>query len=102
MIIKHHGDKIAKLPDNFVVYGQSYDCLEIFISNDNRYFGIQGHPEYYIGQLSGWRARIVTTEKETPFEIETIRKDLVKTRYGENIQISEDEWRKLCYYFLKF
>jgi GMP synthase-like glutamine amidotransferase len=101
-ILEAHGDLITKMPDNFVTYGTSIHCAEIFVSKDQRYFGIQGHPEYSGGQMSAWGAQFMAPQDkiESPQDFEDRRQNIIKNRYlGKTI--NEYEWRALCYYFLK-
>lgn len=46
-IFQAHGDEVVELPKFFTNYASSEYCKnEILISNDLRYFLLQGHPEY--------------------------------------------------------
>jgi len=103
-MIEAHGDEIVILPEYFINYGSSKSCkVEIFVSKDERYFGVQGHPEYtsdfHASRVACIRARYFG--KEEGFEpVEKFRQTLLEEQFNKNPN-SEYELRCLAYHFIK-
>jgi len=46
-VFQSHGDEVVDIPSFMTNYGTSESCkIELCISNDERFFTIQGHPEF--------------------------------------------------------
>jgi len=100
IMLQAHGDTIVRMPENFVSYGNSKNCeVEMFGSKCGRYYGVQGHPEYALGQMGCWRAGYPEKSKKLkPEEIEQLRIELLK---GYEMLPHENYVRSLCFYFLR-
>lgn len=97
-LYQSHGDEVTEIPQGFKLTGSSPSCkVEVIVSDDERYFCIQGHPEYDIPFTT---ARFCNTssycDKE---EMDEAFKERVKQR--STSQNNQTEWRKMCYTFLK-
>jgi len=102
VITKSHGDKITKIPDNFVAYGNSkYVEVEAFVSKCGRYFGMQGHPEYNPGYLASRTAAIKAKLKNRDGEQDYLDELMMKLKKKYEGEVHETQARALCYHFLR-
>ena len=100
VIMQAHGDEVVEYPDFMKNYASSETCTnEVLVSNDYRYFLIQGHPEYspefniirVIRFFSGGR-------ELSHEEYEKIKNDFISVN---TLKHAKNEWRAFCYSFLK-
>jgi len=103
-MVEAHGDEILSLPEGFVTYGSSKWCkIEVFASKNERYFGVQGHPEYTSDFHASRVGSIIVRYFEKNEDLDACEKR--RQEYLEKdfnvYENSEYEWRCLCYNFLK-
>jgi len=99
-VMEAHGDEVVDLPDYFLNYGSSLSCKnEVIVSNDCRYFLVQGHPEYQLefNIQRAWKF-IAGGGAKTEEEIEKMRE-----RFLSSVKFEANGfvWRSFCYSFLK-
>ena len=100
VISEAHGDEVTEYPDLFKNYGSSDTCKnEVFVSNDNRYFLIQGHPEYSPPFMIVRAFKFFTGGKIlSEEEMEKIKSNMKQVMKPE---VDSSAWRGFCYSFLK-
>lgn len=100
-----HGDEVVNIPTDVAIknYGESESCKnEILVSDDERLFLIQGHPEYKpqfnlskMGPVMVKRMGLEITHENIMEASENLMKS-----YSAR-QINDYELRRLCFAFLK-
>jgi GMP synthase-like glutamine amidotransferase len=109
VILEAHGDHVVSLPDydlyKFKSYGTSESCkIEMIVSENERIFALQGHPEYHpefnicrVASLFCMMRKIEPTEENK----EIVRNDYIKSLYSKHSSINSNEFRRICFSFLK-
>ena len=106
-ISEAHGDEITKFPEDkykFRLYGSSKSCKnEIMVDDKEKIFLIQGHPEYH-PQFNSHRVakffiQFRLKKEATKEQIEKFIEDNINSEDAKNVNI--EEYRKMCYYFMK-
>ena len=106
-ISEAHGDEISKYPEEkykIKLYGSSKSCKnEIMVDEKEKILLIQGHPEYH-PQFNSHRVAkffIQFRLKKEPSkeEIEKFIDEYINNEDAKDVNI--EEYRKICYYFMK-
>ena len=103
-MMKVHGDECTIIPQEgkLTNFGKSLNCYnEIMVCEDERIFLVQGHPEYLpIFNIERMSPIILMREKKekTTENILAQREKFISDMAGD---IHSNEYRKLCYSFLK-
>jgi len=100
VISQAHGDEVTEYPEFVKNYGSSDTCKnEVFVSNDYRYFLIQGHPEYSPDFMIVRAFKFFTGGKTlSEEEMEKIKSNM---RQIMKPQVDLSAWRGFCFSFLK-
>ena len=103
-MMQAHGDECTVIPPEgkLTHYGKSLNCYnEIMICEDERIFLVQGHPEYIpIFNIERMSPLILLREKKekTLENILAQREKYLSEMVGD---LHHNEYRNLCYTFLK-
>jgi GMP synthase-like glutamine amidotransferase len=100
VISQAHGDEVTDYPEFVKNYGSSDTCKnEVFVSNDFRYFLIQGHPEYSPDFIIVRAFKFFTGGKTlSEEEMEKIKSNMQQVMKP---QVDVSAWRGFCFSFLK-
>jgi len=99
-LYQSHGDEVVKVPKVFECLGSSKSCeVEMLVSDDNRYFCVQGHPEYDVDFTTARSCNYAYNGIYSYDEME----DIFEERAEEKRKCvnNQYEWRSICYSFLK-
>jgi len=100
-VVEAHGDEVVELPRDFVAHGTSASCkIEFIASKNERYFGLQGHPEF---SMEYFVAR--GTVLRTIMANQVLTKETFQEKYQQALDplgSHEPITRKICYDFLKY
>ena len=106
-ISEAHGDEISEYPDEkykIKLFGSSKSCKnEIMVDEKEKLFLIQGHPEYHpqfnSHRVAKFFVQFRLKREPTKEEIEKFIDDYINNEDAKNVNI--EEYRKMCYYFMK-
>ena len=102
-----HGDEISEYPDDkykIKLYGSSQSCKnEIMVDDNEKILLIQGHPEYHpefnSHRVAKFFIQFRLKKEPTKEEIEKFIYDYINNDEAKNVNV--EEYRKMCYYFMK-
>jgi GMP synthase-like glutamine amidotransferase len=102
-----HGDEISEYPDDkykIKLYGSSQSCKnEIMVDDNEKILLIQGHPEYHpefnSHRVAKFFIQFRLKKEPTKDEIEKFIYDYINNDEAKNVNV--EEYRKMCYYFMK-
>jgi len=96
-----HGDEVTNIPETFKRFGSSKSCEnEVLLSEDGRVFTMQGHPEYDVEFTCARSLNSTYADSEVSHQqMDSLLIEKVKQK--GNLDNNQDEWRKICYSFLK-
>ena len=102
-----HGDEISEYPDDkykIKLYGSSQSCKnEIMVDDNEKILLIQGHPEYHpefnSHRVAKFFIQFRLKKEPTKDEIEKFIYDYINKDEAKNVNV--EEYRKMCYYFMK-
>ena len=100
VLMQAHGDEVVEYPDFIKNYASSDTCKnEVLVSNDHRYFLIQGHPEYSADFIIIRAIKFFAGGRELSHE----ENEKIKNEYHLKNKIKHNryEWRAFCFSFLK-
>jgi GMP synthase-like glutamine amidotransferase len=103
-----HGDEISEYPDDkykIKLYGSSQSCKnEIMVDDNEKILLIQGHPEYHpefnSHRVAKFFIQFRLKKEPTKEEIEKFIYDYINKDEAKNVNV--EEYRKMCYYFMKY
>ena len=106
-ISEAHGDEISEYPDEkykIKLFGSSKSCKnEIMVDEKEKILLIQGHPEYHpqfnSHRVAKFYIQFRLKKEPTKEEIEKFIDDYINNEDAKNVNI--EEYRKMCYYFMK-
>ena len=106
-ISEAHGDEISEYPDEkykIKLFGSSKSCKnEIMVDEKEKILLIQGHPEYHpqfnSHRVAKFFVQFRLKREPTKEEIEKFIDDYINNEDAKNVNI--EEYRKMCYYFMK-
>ena len=106
-ISEAHGDEITEYPEEkykIKLFGSSKSCKnEIMVDEKEKIFLIQGHPEYHpqfnSHRVAKFFVQFRLKREPTKEEIEKFIDDYINNEDAKNVNI--EEYRKMCYYFMK-
>lgn len=106
IISQAHGDEVTVLPESSKLrnYASSETCeREILVSDDERIFCIQGHPEYNTDFTMGRVAPFFLQREGKEVNTENILKSIDEWKKSiKRSELNDKEFRRLCYSFLKY
>ena len=103
-MMKAHGDECTLIPEEGKLknFGKSKNCYnEIMVSEDERIFLVQGHPEYVPLFNIERMAPIILIRENQERTLENILARKEKYLTEMEIEVDFNEYRNLCYTFLK-
>ena len=107
IIPQAHGDEVTVIPElkdtKILNFGESNFCKnEILVSEDEKLFLIQGHPEYSPHFNIGRTVPFYMSKRKIEFNTENALKVMEEMRKHEHFEkVDSEDLRKLCYSFLK-
>lgn len=106
IIPQAHGDEVIEIPKTTSTiknFGQSNFCHnEILVSEDEKLFLVQGHPEYNPHFSLGRIVPFYLSRRQLEMNVENGLKAMEELEKNEfHDKVNSEELRKLCYSFLK-
>ena len=102
-IVEAHGDEITELPLGFRTLASSNTCRNEFIVSENgRYLGLQGHPEYSPEFITAKKTMILSQDDSELYpwdKFDEFNKEFLMNDFREFT--SCESLRAICYSFLK-
>ena len=106
-ISEAHGDEISEYPEEkykIKLFGSSKSCKnEIMVDETEKIFLIQGHPEYHpefnSNRVAKFFIQMRLKKEPTNEDIEKFIDNYINNEDAKNVNI--EEYRKMCYYFMK-
>jgi GMP synthase-like glutamine amidotransferase len=100
-LYQSHGDEVTEFPEYFKCLGSSDSCeVEVLVSEDERYFLLQGHPEYDVDFTTSRWCNSCNENEGCYEEMENLFQKKANSKYRSRNE--QKEWRSICYSFLKF